>query len=157
MRSLVLFNNKGGVGQTTLTFNIAHMLARLGLRTVVLDYDPQCSISAIFLSEQALFDLWEESEPGATVYRCIDPVRRGRGDVVAPQLVAAGDNLWLLPGDLGLSRFEQTLAQEWPKTKSVDNERALDVTTALDLCPTWRPNACVRMSCCWMLDRASGL
>jgi cellulose biosynthesis protein BcsQ len=134
MKSLALFNNKGGVGKTTLTFNIAHMLSRLGLRTVVLDYDPQCNISAIFLSEQALFDLWElENLAGATVYRCIDAVRRGKGDVVPPKLVPTGDNLWLLPGDLGLSRFEQTLAEEWPKTKSVDNERALAVTTALDL------------------------
>jgi cellulose biosynthesis protein BcsQ len=38
VKSLVLFNNKGGVGKTTLTFNIAHMAARLGVRTVVLDY-----------------------------------------------------------------------------------------------------------------------
>ncbi len=133
MKSLVLFNNKGGVGKTTLTFHIAHMLSRLGWRTVVLDYDPQCNISAIFLSEDALFALWELEQSGATVYRCIDPVRRGKGDVVAPKLVPTGDNLWLLPGDLGLSRFEQTLAEEWPKTKSVDNERALAVTTALDL------------------------
>jgi cellulose biosynthesis protein BcsQ len=134
MRSLVLFNNKGGVGKTTLTFNIAHMTARLGLRTVVLDYDPQCNISAIFLSEQVLFDLFESSSAeGTTVARCIDPVRRGKGDVVPPKLVAADSNLWLLPGDLALSRFEQTLAEEWAKTKSVDNERALTVTTALDL------------------------
>lgn len=134
MKSLVLFNNKGGVGKTTLTFNIAHMLSRLGVRTVVLDYDPQCNVSAIFLSEEALFDLWEmENLAGTTVHRCIDPVRRGKGDVVPPRLVPTGDNLWLLPGDLRLSRFEQTLAEEWPKTKSVDNERALAVTTALDL------------------------
>jgi len=133
MKSLVLFNNKGGVGQTTLTFNIAHMVSRLGLRTVVLDYDPQCNISDIFLSEQALFDLWESpAGEGLTVARSIDPVRRGKGDVLSPKLVGVGDNLWLLPGDLALSRFEQTLAEEWPKTRSVDNERALDVTTALD-------------------------
>ena len=134
MKSLVLFNNKGGVGKTTLTFNVAHMMARLGLRTVVLDYDPQCNISAIFLSEEVLFDLFESSSSeGATVARCIDPVRRGRGDVIPPKLVPADSNLWLLPGDLALSRFEQTLAEEWAKTKSVDNERALTVTTALDL------------------------
>lgn len=133
MKSLVLFSNKGGVGQTTLTFNLAHMLSRLGLRTVVLDYDPQCNLSAIFLSEQALFDLWELEKPaGASVYRCIDPVRRGLGDVIPPKLVPTADNLWLLPGELRLSRFEQSLAEEWPKTKAVDNERALAVTTALD-------------------------
>lgn len=133
MKSLVLFNNKGGVGKTTLTFNIAHMAARLGLRTVVLDYDPQCNLSAIFLSEERLVDLWEDDgSSGRTIAACIDLVRRGKGEIVDPDLQVVADNLWLLPGHLGLSRFEQTLAEEWPKTGAADNERALDVTTALD-------------------------
>jgi chromosome partitioning protein len=140
MRSLVLFNNKGGVGKTTLTFNIAHMLARKGHRTVVLDYDPQCNISAIFLTDEYLFEIWQKEDPGRagskkgrTVAGCVDLVRRGKGDVLEPQLIEAAENIWLLPGHLGLSRFEQTLAEEWPKIAAVNNERALDVTTALDL------------------------
>ncbi|MDP9120358.1 MAG: ParA family protein [Acidobacteriota bacterium] len=134
MKSIVLFNNKGGVGKTTLTFNIAHMMSRAGLRTVVLDYDPQCNISAVFLSEDRLVELWEdEAVAGQTVVSCIDLVRRGRGDVLPPRLVQVTDDLWLLPGHLGLSRFEQTLAVEWPQTSASDNERALDVTTALDV------------------------
>ncbi len=44
MKSVVLFNNKGGVGKTTLTFNLAHMAARQGHRVAVLDYDPQCNL-----------------------------------------------------------------------------------------------------------------
>lgn len=47
MKSVVLFNNTGGVGKTTLTFNIAHMMARKGRVVVVVDYDPQCNISSI--------------------------------------------------------------------------------------------------------------
>ena len=134
MRSLVLFNNKGGVGKTTLTFNLAHMAARQGLRTVALDYDPQCNLSSIFLSEEKLIELWEEEPPtGRTVAGCIEPVRRGKGDLLDPELCSVADDLWLLPGHLGLSRFEQTLAEEWPKTGATDNERALDVTTALDV------------------------
>jgi cellulose biosynthesis protein BcsQ len=133
MRSLALFNNKGGVGKTTLTFNIAHMLARMGKRTVVLDYDPQCNVSAIFLEEDAIEDIWNGAAVEAHVFGCVDPVRRGKGDVRMPKLVPVEANLWLLPGHLDLSRFEQTLAEEWPKTMAPDNERALDVTTALDL------------------------
>jgi hypothetical protein len=34
---------------------------------------------------------------------------------------------------LSLSRFEQTLAEEWPKKADQNNERALDVTTAIDV------------------------
>lgn len=135
MKSLVLFNNKGGVGKTTLSFNIAHMLGRLGLRVVVLDYDPQCNISAIVLGEEKLFRIWEGPEEGATVAGCVEPVRRGKGGLIEPRLaqVPNAENVWILPGHLRLSRFEQALAEEWPKTSAVDNERALDVTLALSV------------------------
>ncbi len=135
MRSLTLFNNKGGVGKTTLTFHLAHMCARLGQRVVVLDYDPQCNLSSLLLGDDELFDLWvtQGPESSETVASCIEPVRRGKGGVREPRLRKAADLLWVLPGHLDLSRFEQTLAEEWPKTMSSANERALDVTTALDV------------------------
>jgi len=132
VRSLVLFNNKGGVGKTTLTFNIAHMMARCGLRTVILDYDPQCNASAVALSEERLFEIWENNpHQGATVARCIDLVRRGKGDIAEPQLERVTEDLWILPGDLELSRFEQVLAEGWGQVHQSDNERAVHVTTAL--------------------------
>lgn len=134
MKSIVLFNNKGGVGKTTLTFNIAHMMARQGWRVAVLDYDPQCNLSAIFLDEDELVSRWQAPDAeGATVAACLEPVRRGKGDVVSPKMIDIAPGLWLLPGHLSLSRFEQTLAENWPRTMATDNERALDVTTALDL------------------------
>lgn len=135
MRSLALFNNKGGVGKTTLTFHLAHMLARLGLRTVALDYDPQANLTAVFLDTDRLEELWRgaASARATTVARCIDRLRRGRGDVLAPELIPVQANLWLLPGDLSLARFEQNVAEEWAKKADVSNERALDVTFALDL------------------------
>jgi len=136
MRSFALFNNKGGVGKTTLTFNIAHMTARLGLRTVVLDLDPQSDISAIFLGEEKLAELWEEEEGdpgGRTVAGCVDPIRSGQGDVLDPNLVQVADDLWLLPGHLRLARFEQTLAEEWPQVRSSSKGRALQVVTSLNL------------------------
>ena len=132
MKSFVLFNNKGGVGKTTLTFNIAHMLAKTGFRTVVLDFDPQSNITAIFLNEEELEDIWgSDADDGRTVAGCLDLVRRGKGDLRDPELISPSDDLWLLPGSLFLSRFEQTLAEEWAKTGSAQNERALDVTCSL--------------------------
>jgi cellulose biosynthesis protein BcsQ len=134
LKSLVLFNNKGGVGKTTLGYHVAHMMARRGLRVVVLDYDPQCNISAAFVPADELEALWDEDgphDPSRTVAGCVWGVRRGKGELVTPTLYRAGDNLWLLPGHLRLSRFEQPLAEEWAKVSSVDNERALDITLAL--------------------------
>lgn len=132
MKSLVLFNNMGGVGKTTLTFQLAHMMARMGRRVVALDCDPQCNLSAILLSEDELFDLWAQEAQDRTVSDCVELVRRGKGEVRKPQLTRVDSNLWLLPGKLDLSRFEQTLAEEWAKKADTNNERALDVTTALD-------------------------
>lgn len=132
MSNLVLFNNKGGVGKTTLVFNLAHMFTRLGRSVVAVDCDPQCNLSSIMLSEEALFDLWEK-DGATTISRCLEPVRRGKGDVSTPEVIQIAPGLLLVPGDLTLSRFEQTLAEEWAKKAGEDNERALDVTTAIDL------------------------
>ena len=39
MKILSIFNNKGGVGKTTLTFHLAHALAELGKRVFIMDLD----------------------------------------------------------------------------------------------------------------------
>nr|WP_279628664.1 ParA family protein [Caballeronia pedi] len=41
MKTISVFNNKGGVGKTTLTFHLAHAFAEMGLRTLLIDLDPQ--------------------------------------------------------------------------------------------------------------------
>lgn len=132
MKSFVLFNNKGGVGKTTLTFNIAHLLSRNGRRVVVLDCDPQSNITAIFLDESALAELWDNPTPApTTVAGCVDLVQGGKGELLEPHLRPMRENLWLLPGSLTLSRFEQTVAEEWGKVQTNNNERPVDVTCAL--------------------------
>ncbi len=132
MKTCVLFNNKGGVGKTTLTFNLAHMAAREGWITVALDYDPQCNLTATMLDEDDLEKLWENGEEyGQTVSSCVDLVRRGKGDIHDPILREIDDDLWLLPGELALSRFEQPLAQAWGSIHATDNESSLHVTTSL--------------------------
>jgi chromosome partitioning protein len=134
VKSLALFNNKGGVGKTTLSFHIAHMMAREGARVLSLDYDPQANLSAIFLDPARLEALWLHDGSGnSTVARCVEPVRVGKGGVLQPRLEFIAENLWLLPGELTLSRFEQNLAEEWAKKADSNNQRALDVTFALDL------------------------
>lgn len=131
MTTIAFFNNKGGVGKTTLAYHLAHMFARLGRTVLVADLDPQANLTAHFLDDDELEVLWgvdESSNP--TVAGAVYPIVEGIGDVgpVSPRQVA--ENLHLLPGDLALSRFEDRLAQEWPATLAGGNNAATRVTTA---------------------------
>lgn len=45
MKKIALFNQSGGVGKTTLTFNVGHQLAALGKRVLLIDMDPQASLT----------------------------------------------------------------------------------------------------------------
>ena len=47
MAKIVVFNQKGGVGKTTTTLNLAALLARRGRTPLVIDLDPQAHLSAI--------------------------------------------------------------------------------------------------------------
>jgi cellulose biosynthesis protein BcsQ len=127
---IAFFNNKGGVGKTTLVFHVAHMLADLDYRVVVADMDPQGNLSAAFLSEQRLEALWPEDKSVPTIYGAVDPIKRGIGDIRDPLLECINENLVLIPGDMGLSDFEDDLSQVWPKCLDRD-ERAFRVISAM--------------------------
>ncbi len=50
MIALAMFNNKGGVGKTTLTCNIASFLAKKeNKRVLVIDCDPQCNATQLIM------------------------------------------------------------------------------------------------------------
>jgi chromosome partitioning protein len=132
VKSLALFSGLGGVGKTTLTFNLAHVFARMGLRTIVLDYDPQCNISSLFLRQHALVALWERVEVGGfTVTACLDSLLAGSRSIKTPEPLPVSDDLWLLPGHLNLARFEQFFSEQWVRIKGADSESAVEGVTSL--------------------------
>ena len=113
---ITFFNNKGGVGKTSLVYHLAWMLSELGKRVVAIDLDPQANLTSAFLSEDDLEVLWDVDAAGdreGTVYQCLRPLTRV-GDIRQPQTQRIHPRLHLVPGDLSLAGFEDLLSQQWP-------------------------------------------
>src|SRR6266540_7403873 len=83
MTTVALFNNKGGVGTTTLAFHLAHMIARLGTRVLAADLDPQANLTSAFFDESQLELFWDPDSQG-TILNAVEPILRGLGDIVVP-------------------------------------------------------------------------
>ena len=120
MKTVAFFNNKGGVGKTSLVYHLAWMFADRGIRTLAVDLDPQANLTSMFLNEDRLEELWPDGEHPETVYGAIRPILRGIGDIAQPHIENITDMLGLIPGDLGLSRFEDKLSDAWPKCQLSD-------------------------------------
>lgn len=125
---VALFNNKGGVGKTTLAYHLAHMMTRKDVTTLAVDLDPQANLTSVFFDEDELEQLWNRAEP-TTIRDAIDPRLRGLGDVVVPRPVEVRERLFVVPGDLGLATFEDALSDAWPRGYE-GQEAALRTTTS---------------------------
>lgn len=111
---LTFFNNKGGVGKTSLVYHLAWMFSQIGWRVLACDLDPQANLTSAFLPESRLVDIWDDgSAEASTIFRSIQPLTKV-GDIRPPSLEEINSNLYLLPGDLALSGFEDRLSSEWP-------------------------------------------
>ena len=110
---LTFLNNKGGVGKTSLVYHLAWMLSKIGERVLVCDLDPQANLTASFLSENELENLWDDTAGNRTIFQCVAPLTEV-GDLKKPLVHHATESLGLIPGDLALSSFEDSLSSAWP-------------------------------------------
>jgi chromosome partitioning protein len=131
--TLTFFNNKGGVGKTTLVYHLSWMFSELGIKTLVVDCDPQANLTAAFMkSEDMLEILWDRAldEKPATIYGAVAPLLE-TSDVAEPLTYKVNNNLRLISGDLRLSTFEDELSLQWNQALSESgNRRAMLVQSA---------------------------
>src|SRR5690606_4805804 len=111
MRSITFFNNKGGVGKTTIVYHVAWMLSKLGIRTIAVDLDPQSNLTSMFLSDERLEEVYGDNYP-LTILDSITPIVNG-DPFVPVHIEQVNDNLGLILGNLALSTFEDRLSDAW--------------------------------------------
>ncbi len=126
-----VFNNKGGVGKTTYMFHVSHILSRRGHKVLMVDCDTQGNLTNYCLSEAEIENAWAAN--GNSIFRIVEPIIRGTGDILTPspcKLENAIGDLYLTPGDLRLSDFEDRLGDTWNSARGGD-EASLRVQSAI--------------------------
>lgn len=112
MKKIAIFNNKGGVSKTTSTFHLGWSLANLGKKVLIVDGDPQCNLTELFLGDD--FESYYQN-PATNTQNikngCEAPflgLNTPISAITCPQSNRQ-PNLYLLPGSLNLAEFESQL------------------------------------------------
>jgi chromosome partitioning protein len=105
--TICLLNQKGGVGKTSTAFHLGGTLARLGRRVLLVDNDPQGSLTQGFFGPEMLYAL----PASASVAAAYDP----DSEPIASTLIrATGVNgLAMVPGSPALAEFNMLPASAW--------------------------------------------
>ncbi|HEU5351350.1 MAG TPA: ParA family protein [Terracidiphilus sp.] len=137
MKTISVFNNKGGVGKTTLTFHLAHALAEMGHKTLIVDLDPQCNLSILAMDEEKIHEIWVAEDDFVedfqrardsrsqdefravinsprSIHFLLKPTEDGTDEIPSlcpPNRLAT--NLDLLPGRLTMHLYEDKIAGRW--------------------------------------------
>ena len=128
MRIVAFFNNKGGVGKTSLVYHLAWMYSGIGRNVVAADLDPQANLTAMFIDDHSLEPLWDQDR--GTIHGAIEPLLEGTGDIGSPHLVERSVGLHLVVGDPKLAAAEDEISRQW--TGCLDRRpRAFRVVSAL--------------------------
>jgi chromosome partitioning protein len=118
MKILTFFNNKGGVGKTTIVYHISWMLAEMKHRVLSVDLDPQSNLTSMFLPIERLEKVFE-NESKNTVLGSVVPVVESEG-YQNVHIEEINENIGLIIGSLALSAYEDKLSDAWLKCLNRD-------------------------------------
>ena len=105
-----LFNHKGGVSKTTTTFNLGWTFANKGIKTLIVDADPQCNLTAYVLQlqkKQSIDEFYKDVD-NDNLHSKLHPIVTGKTlDIQAVRPAdTLNDNLKLVAGHLSMSDFD---------------------------------------------------
>jgi len=137
MHTLCVFNNKGGVGKTTLLCNLAAYFSLVqGKKVLVVDADPQCNATAYMLSEVKVEKLYSSATDGSTINSLITSLKKSKGFGSPPITKSTGFGVDIIPGDPKFSLAEDFLSKDWLDATN-GQERGLNTTYFLKAMLAW--------------------
>lgn len=123
MKTIALFNNKGGVGKTTIATSLAYQLHREGKRVLIVDLDPQSNTTQVVLDERQVERIYVEHlnslDRIKTIKDIYNPMRDSNEAVIGnvkDAIFSRKKNKFqcdIIPSHLSLSEFEDTLSDAW--------------------------------------------
>jgi chromosome partitioning protein len=118
MRTIAVLNLKGGVGKTTITHNLAGVLAERGARVLLLDFDHQANLSSIYIPH-----LTESDENGGLTRALFEGIPLS--EVIKPTQLPT---VWIAPADLDLNlldaRFSNDIASHFVLADLLEREQS---------------------------------
>lgn len=157
MKVVSIFNNKGGVGKSTLSFHLAHALSEMGIKTLMIDLDPQSNLTLQCISPEELEHMWVEeapfiedfqsalSESGVdfneflkiprSIHCLLKPIEDGVFESFnIGSVYEINDNLGLIPGRLSLHSFEDKISKLWSDAFLGEPQALRTITSIRSIC-----------------------
>ncbi len=123
MKTISLFNNKGGVGKTTTLVNMAGYLAKkCDKKVLILDLDPQSNSTQAILPETEWKRFYGKEADRKTIYDSFKKIKMGLGEFLESEIpVKESENKYgvaLFPGHPKMSLIDDEMAKSWAQVLS---------------------------------------